>query len=121
MSYNIDTVNIISTTGWIRHADVIDLLARFDDELPEGCFLRDLCDEDDADEDGRHTIDAMDWSGSGSGRRFKDVFPEVAKAIMGRVEAILVWEGGDSITGLRIVDGVMTEPAVIQTLASEVK
>jgi hypothetical protein len=42
-------------------------------------------------------------------------------AIRGQIEAILIWERGDSFSGLRIVDGVMSEPAVLMLLAPEEK
>lgn len=119
MSYNIDTVRLLETTdARIRLTDVDALLERLEDDLPEACFLRDLADKT-PDENGMVEISDLDWSGEGSGKTFRENFPEVVPYIVGRVEAILVWEGGDSTTGLRIVDGKMTKPAVIQTLTPE--
>lgn len=36
--------------------------------------------------------------------------------IQGKVEAVLIWECGDSITGLRIKDGLLEEMDVEQKL-----
>lgn len=35
----------------------------------------------------------------------------------GMAEIVLIWEAGDSISGLRVVDGVVSEPEVVMTLA----
>lgn len=52
----------------------------------------------------------LSWYGEGSGRAYEDHFiKDVAPLIHGRVDAIFTWEGGDSVTGLRIKDGVATE------------
>jgi len=119
MSYNIDTVHLLEPCdARIKHSDVEALLERLEDDLPEGCFLHDLA-EAGPGEDGMVEIVDLDWTGEGSGNSFRGHFSEVAALVVGRLEAILVWEGGDSTTGLRIVDGKMTTPEVIQTLAPE--
>lgn len=60
------------------------------------------------------------WSGECSGSAWTDFFiPRVAPKIMGTLEAVVTWEDGDSHTGLRIVDGKVTEPEVIMVLAAD--
>ncbi len=44
-------------------------------------------------------------SGEGSGWFMKEIMKPVFKASKGKLEATLVWEGGDSITKIKVLDG----------------
>lgn len=50
------------------------------------------------------------WYGEFSGTSYEDVLIKVvAPYIQGEVEAVFFWEGGDSVTGLHIKNGKVTE------------
>lgn len=50
-------------------------------------------------------------AGEGSGS-YHDTLKNIFSQSQGTLEAILVWEGGDSITRLTVVNGVVTEERV---------
>ena len=59
----------------------------------------------------------LSWCGDFSGSSWRKVFlGQILPASRGTFEGYVVWEGGDSITGLRVVDGVVTEPDVVVSL-----
>ncbi len=60
------------------------------------------------------------WSGEWSGNSWNEVFiKKVAPKILGTLEAVVTWEGGDSHSGLRIRNGKVTEPDVVMTLKDD--
>ena len=52
------------------------------------------------------------WSGDGSGYLHDDVLLPLFRDFKGTLEAIVVWEGGDSIKHLTIHDGVAEEAEI---------
>ena len=109
MSYNIDHIECLKIEAWMRPADVIRLRDTLD--FPEDNFLEDL--EEVEQYPDRVPLTKLNWRGEGSGNSYYNVFlKEVAPCIQGEVEAIVVWEGGDAISGLRIKDGVPEEMGV---------
>jgi hypothetical protein len=89
--------------------------------LPACCFLEDLATKE-PDADGYIALDAdsLEWGGEWSGSSWKsDFLKKVAPKIIGTLEAIAAWEGGEFHTGLRIRDGKVTEPEVKMTLAED--
>lgn len=106
------------------------LLRKARDNYPEGCFLENLlpaanpaiplekmtpvelrrhADAMAKATEGTVAIGNLDWYGEGSGHTFNYFKGTVAPLIMGRIEAVFIWEGGDSISGLIIDDGKITE------------
>lgn len=57
------------------------------------------------------TVTKLVITGEGSGSFMTEVFNNAFKQSKGELEAILIWEGGDSITKLTIKDGVIDETA----------
>ncbi len=106
MSYNIDSIDYIRGKLYMSRAARRSAEAAFD--LPEICFLNesdgDVCFDGDA-------IDKLWWSGAGSGHAFKTL-KQVLAQTTGNADLLLTWEGGDSHTGLRVVEGVVTEHEV---------
>lgn len=104
VSYNIDSVLIVAGAVRIRNAD----LARLKDETdkhPEACFLEDLEVSEYDEPDCELEVPSLQWTGDGSGWSF-DYFKEtVVPCLRGQVDLVLIWEGGDSVTGIRIQDG----------------
>lgn len=135
MSYNIDSTDTIYSDAWMYEDDRIRLGEQWEElglSLPESSFLNDdkytmqRC-WGPIEVDGeplpfgmggrakRHLKHFL-WNGEGSGSGFHESLADVAKYIHGRIDAIATWEGGDSFSGIRIVDGKFTEPKVIQYL-----
>lgn len=99
-------------------SDILALLAAHKDDLPPECFLRGLADYS-APGDLVSLPNRLTWFGEWSGHSYFKVFlPHVAPNICGVLEVIWTWSDGDA-TGLRIVDGKVTQPDVILTLAPE--
>jgi len=119
MSYNIDTVQVLTLDAWMAEVDRDRLAVELKDELPERCFLT----EEDAfgpNESGTRKLLMFSWSGVWSGNSMGNgTFQRVAACLHGRIEAVLIWEGGDSISGLRVVDGKVSNPAVVHALEAE--
>lgn len=117
MSYNIDSIEVLKCSARMLAADVLALSER-ESDLPESHFLEEMVNVP-ASPDGTIPIDPEKfwWSGEGSGHAWDFFKDEVAPKIIGTIEAVLTWEGGDSHTGLRVVNGKVTEPAVKMTLA----
>ncbi len=118
MSYNVDSIEVLKCDAKMAAKDV-RRLAKLD--LAESNFLEDLLVAE-PDADGFVAIDPRKfwWSGEGSGSAYADIFiKKIAPKIIGTLEAVVTWEGGDSFTGLRIRNGKVTEPKVIMALAEE--
>lgn len=129
MSYNVDTTDYLSGSLTMTVAECRRLASKYDGDLPECCFL-DL-DEDEGDGLADHNIieiSAPDmWSGSGSGRalidkpgRLSPMAAEIFAATRGEADILFTWEGGDSFTGLRVRDGVVTFHEVEMKLGKEI-
>ena len=117
MSYNITHIEELKLKAWMHAADVKRLRKQFKDQLPEVCFLlKDggcspprpglvkLKDQE------RYRLKHLWWSGEGTGHSYYDIFLEhVAPCIQGEVQIAITWEGGDSLSGLKIKDGVVTK------------
>lgn len=114
MSYNIDHIKVLKCKAWMSSADAKACMRLAD--LPECSFLEEM---KRTDSKGRRFIDPKKfwWTGESSGNTWEPTFLAViAQKIHGELEAIIFWEGGDTVSGLRIVDGVVTEHEVIMTL-----
>ena len=146
MSYNIDSVEILSNTAWMHASDVIELYNLLEASLPESNFLADmhLLLEPEEHEDwyvGQEMyafsrlhpelakgIEAgvkpnvvpvwcFWWFGEFSDTSYEDVLiKQIAPKIHSRIEMIFTWEGGDSVTGLIIDEGRATKMDVARAL-----
>lgn len=116
MSYNIDSVQYVSGSLAMRCGDVVELMARCRDELPESCFLRDLVEDVDIDDpagpDALQQIRSPNWQGECSGNGYELLRTQILPKTIGTATLLFIWEGGDSQSGLRVVDGVVTEGKV---------
>lgn len=57
-------------------------------------------------------VTELEMSGEGSGTFLDWILEPALKESRGQLEAVLVWEGGDSITRLTVDDGVVTQSKV---------
>lgn len=114
MSYNIDHVDCLVLDARMLGKDWKRLSAETD-KYPEISFFEDQ-DPDLLEDNIEYPLDTFSWSGEGSGWAYDWLKDEVAPCIHGRIEAIMIWEGGDSVSGFKIVDGVFVEHKVIYYL-----
>lgn len=109
MGYNIDSVNEVVLDAWMSARDV-HRLHDGDHDLPEVNFLEDMVEDADAaigegSPDKRIRLPNFNWYGEFSGHSYDLLVETIAPSVMGNVEAIFTWEGGDSFTGLLVKDG----------------
>ena len=57
-------------------------------------------------------VSTIELYGDGSGTFMNEILEPALKQSRGQLEAVLIWEGGDSITRLNVNDGVVTENEV---------
>ena len=61
---------------------------------------------------GQIRITEFDMAGEGSGTLYHEILEPALKESRGYLEAVLVWEGGDSITRLVVNDGEVTSEEI---------
>ena len=96
MSYNIDRF-VVKETNKFKLNECPDI------DEPENFAI-------ELDDDGN--IESLSYSGEHSGYGW-DVFYKILKNSTGYLRAIIVWEGGDSVIDLTILDGIATETKLI--------
>lgn len=142
MSYNCDSVHVLKSSATMRRRDVAALLSNAELNRPEVCFLENLlppikpgkrldmmtpaelrqhADAMAKAAEGTVEIDNLNWYGERSGHSFEYFKETVAPLIMGKIEAVFVWEGGDSTSGMIIEDGKITECDVSYKLTPKPK
>ena len=136
MSYNITHIDVLlCENATIAVADLRRFAKEF--ELPESDFISELlkglkpvkcpkckalitdgakfcagCGKEAPAQAARVPIDPKRfwWCHSGSGNSYEDTFvKKVLPAIQGKLEFVACWEGGDSLSGFTVHDGVVTE------------
>jgi len=101
----------------MRASDVLEFL-RKPHFCPEVSFLYDMKNAAREAEDPGTLIGlpSLSWCGAWSGNRMENLTNVIAPKIVGEVQAIFTWEGGDSVSGLAIKHGKVAECEVVQTL-----
>jgi hypothetical protein len=120
MIYNVSSVRTLVLEASVVARDVALLIRKYNKDLPEHHFLKALdvpaFDSIESGEPHRQIpIKTFEWSGTWSGNSI-ETLKEIASYIHGRIDAVLTWEGGDYVSGLRIQDGEYTECDVQMTL-----
>jgi hypothetical protein len=109
MSYNVDTIEYIGDGRLsIRRGIAVGLQVTLEEErlLPDCSLFEDLDLEGDPDE--MLVLERLNWYGEGSGHCFDEGLVDcVLPATRGHAQFGVIWEGGDSITGLEVRDGVV--------------
>lgn len=115
MSYNVDSIDIISKSDdfGITQFELEQFFSGEEDDYLCEVFPEDVGDlaEDIASKN-------FPYSGESSGHNFETLKRLLAK-FTGSAEMVVCWEGGDSYSGLRVRNGVVTEPAVMMALVPE--
>lgn len=91
----------------IRASEVLRLREEFGRDLAESNFIEDL-EVSVTRSDEVVTIDRPWWSGGRSAYGEDILIQEILPCTTGRAELLLTWEGDGDLTGLRVVDGVVT-------------
>lgn len=115
MSYNIDTWRTKELNDLQVPIDAIHKNTDWEIELlengvlvsgwPEGFEIKGILKNDYV------IVSEISFSGEGSGRSWKDILLMLAQS-RGTLVASQVWEGGDSISRLTVIDGVVTEEGI---------
>ena len=113
MSYNVTAIDIVSGELRITAAASAAVLARAGDDLCETMadyrgWRRFYVRPDD-------TVRRIPFGGEWSGRCVPTLI-SFLEACTGTAELVLCWEGGDSYTGYKVADGVVTEGDVVLTV-----
>lgn len=125
MSYNIGSIDYLGEGRLRINAQVRKKLRiELEDRLPETNFLEDDGSVIEVEELPGRTeeleITRVRWRGEGSGRS-EDLLHKALAATWGSADLLLTWENGNSHSGLRVVDGKVTEHEVEFKLGAEVK
>lgn len=118
MSYNVDSVRILGGEAWMEVEDVKQLCEEL--EFRPDVNVLDTLLEQRKDGEQRLSITRLWWCGEGSGSTYGLFLAKVVPLIHGRIETLWVWEGGDSISGLIIDNGIYTDCNVEYTLVPKV-
>ena len=122
MSYNIDSIDIVASEGFaIPKPLLLALLAEHaESHFPESSILTESWVNSCEDFRGMLFPKRVHWCGEGSGSTL-EIFKKCLAKFFGRVDLILTWEGGDSHSGLRLLNGKVTEHEVVMALGKEKK
>lgn len=118
MSYNVDRVEILESKRFRIKKSVLLAYEDRDDDLPESNFVwaaLSASKNTDAGEDV--LLETLEWTGVGSGHSW-DLFLEILEKTEGFADIVTTWEGGDSVTGLRVRNGQVTPMFVERYLSS---
>ena len=126
MSYNIDTVEMLSNDDLRIRGDMIEkALEELGDNKPEICFLDDFPDPYDRRSkwkpDEWYKIGRVEWSGCASGNYYDELLEIVLSKTMGEASMIYIWEHGDSHSGVYVCDGVVEKREVELKLGKKIK
>ncbi len=123
MSYNVDRTKILTGELWLSREGRAWLERRSlpkepkeDSELPE---KRPRYGDIQRDDLARITHFA--WGGENSGNAVEcGAFRKMLSFTRGSADILLTWEGGDSFSGYRVADGVVTRHMVEMKLEEEI-
>ncbi len=114
MSYNIDSIDIVSGELQITPAGLLRFAREHSltDRLPEG--MTDWFSSPEDYLDGCR-LKSVPWYGESSGNS-EPILRDFLSRCDGEAALLLCWEGGDRYTGLIVKDGLVTEGQVVQTV-----
>lgn len=93
MSYNITIVKTIESDCYLTGKELKRIWKKYEDSLPEDCFLNDI-DVTSLYDDDECPIKDFQWAGTWSGNSY-ELFMEILKSLHGTAKIDVVWEDGD--------------------------
>ena len=120
MSYNIDHVEIVASDGFCISRPQLEALrdSTPEDKQPESSFLDESFEKHCDEFRGMLFPKCFWWTGEGSGYT-ADSLPGLLAKFSGSCDLVITWEGGDSHSGLRLRNGVVTKHKVVLGLGDE--
>lgn len=118
MSYNVNRSFYLNGQLTIKVRDVLDLKRKYQEVLAENNLLDYLETDLHRNLGSDIVIENPSWCGDFSGWCYS-TFIAILSHTKGKADICLVWEGGDSITGLRVEDGLVTKCKVVMALQPE--
>ena len=131
MSYNVDSASVLEGQLWISREGQEWLSGdTCEDSLPEVTPEWEspqpnyTAEEQALVERGYAKIPncKLWWHGGGSGNAVHEgTWEKFLRYTVGSADILLTWEGGDSFSGYRVVDGVVTEHEVVMALGEPIE
>jgi hypothetical protein len=116
VSNNIDhCIVLVNRDFRIHRTEVEDFLSESEDDIPEGCFLRDIDEEDAYNDAGYSAIKTPWWYGESSDSTYEFLVGEVLPMTEGYAEIVYVHENGH-MQGVCVEGGNVTELDVVLSL-----
>jgi hypothetical protein len=120
MSTNIDSHEVIAGDGLtLTGRQIVSLLATLEGDLPGDHLLSDFSDEE-VEMDKVYEVKPT-WRSTWSGNSYDTLLKKVLPETQGSADIVYTWEGGDFFTGVRVVNGVVTQHEVCMALGDELK
>jgi hypothetical protein len=123
VSCNIVSIDIVASEGFAIPRTIWRELALGETsklmEAPEDSFLNPHWPKQDCDDvRGILFVNRMPWRCEGSGNSW-DLFKQLLPHFLGSADLIVTWEGGNGCSGLRLLNGKVTEHEVVMALGKE--
>ena len=116
MSYNITSIKYIGTEKLtINAADLARASTELRGKTPARCFIDDIKQLNQAFD--VFQIGQVEWCGECAND--EEALFRALSYTQGSADLLVIWEGGDSLTGLRVHNGVVTEHEVVMRLGKE--
>lgn len=122
MSYNVSNVSCPLFIAYMEASDIVELYETYKDQLCESNFLhfhytaaKELLNIPSANIIAtRIQLENFWWKGDGSAISMDLLTNTICPKIIGIIEAIFTWEGGDRVSGLVVENGKATRCRVEQ-------
>lgn len=113
MSYNITSIKYIGTDKLtINAADLAKIATELHGKTPARCFIDDIKQLNQGFD--VFQLGQFEWCGEGANNE-EDLFRALSYT-QGSADLLVIWEGGDSLSGLRVHNGVVAERKVVISL-----
>lgn len=112
MSYNIDSIEILNQKDFTITPEA---MAEFD---PSDGWIAESWEGDHADVLTSIKRNSFPWSGECSGHGEGNLIA-LLELFTGEADLALCWEGGDSYSGLRVRNGIVTKHKIVMALGDE--
>jgi hypothetical protein len=119
MSYNIVGTEVLTCKDFRIHKDDLD---RVQDLVrgPEWSIFHMIGRQVSLSEDDYyHFNDFFAWAHTGSGRSYDELKKDVLPLFKGKADILFTWEDGEC-SGLRVIDGQVTEHEIVKVFGEEI-